>query len=244
MTRDTDNNPTSMADRAATLTSEFRQNADRLPSDDLNTLAQSPPDAGFMPMAVNNTSFLLDRLGQDCHPLQQIRELTQNGIEAILRTGSPGQIVWEAEPFGVDSASKPIFKLSVTDTGDPGNLEDRAAKFIPEQNLLQINADFSVFGDMIDHCCMEAADCPRARDVAEKAVRGWCEQALIETVIGAQELWYRKHWSTQEIEKALTPEALTAASMQRYHVVMSSKHEVARKLGANDSPGHRRQHYT
>src|SRR5258708_4220837 len=38
------------------------------------------------PLKVANTGFLLDRLGEDCHPLQFLRELTQNGIEAILRT--------------------------------------------------------------------------------------------------------------------------------------------------------------
>ncbi len=71
-----------------------------------------------MPMAVNNTSFLVERLGQDCHPLQQIRELTQNSIEAVVRTGGPGQVEWDAEHIGVDDAGKPTFKLTVTDNGD------------------------------------------------------------------------------------------------------------------------------
>ncbi len=34
-------------------------------------------------LTVSNTGFLLDRLGQDCAPLQFVRELTQNAIEAI-----------------------------------------------------------------------------------------------------------------------------------------------------------------
>ncbi len=44
----------------------------------------------LLAMSVHNIGFLLDRLGQDCHPLQFLRELTQNGIEAIERTGEPG----------------------------------------------------------------------------------------------------------------------------------------------------------
>ena len=36
-----------------------------------------------LPMTVANTGFMLDRLGQDCSPLQFLRELTQNAIEAI-----------------------------------------------------------------------------------------------------------------------------------------------------------------
>ena len=37
----------------------------------------------LLAMSVDNIGFLLDRLGQDCHPLQFLRELTQNSIEAI-----------------------------------------------------------------------------------------------------------------------------------------------------------------
>ena len=47
----------------------------------------------LLAMSVQNIGFLLDRLGQDCHPLQFLRELTQNGIEAIGRTAEPGTIV-------------------------------------------------------------------------------------------------------------------------------------------------------
>lgn len=47
-------------------------------------------------MKVENIGFLIDRLGRDCAPLQYIRELTQNGIEAIVRSGRPdGRIFWD-----------------------------------------------------------------------------------------------------------------------------------------------------
>ena len=49
------------------------------------------------PMTVKNTGFLLDRMGQDCHPLQFLRELTRNAIEAIQRTGSSGQVLWDVD---------------------------------------------------------------------------------------------------------------------------------------------------
>lgn len=49
------------------------------------------------PMSVENTGFLLDRLGKDCHPLQFLRELTENAIGAINRTGRPGTITWEMD---------------------------------------------------------------------------------------------------------------------------------------------------
>jgi hypothetical protein len=51
----------------------------------------------LLAMSVHNIGFLLDRLGQDCHRLQFLRELTQNGIEAIERTGEQGTIVWDVD---------------------------------------------------------------------------------------------------------------------------------------------------
>ena len=57
----------------------------------MSTRSRSGGD-NFLAMTVHNIGFLLDRLGQDCHPLQYLRELTQNSIEAILRTGQPGEI--------------------------------------------------------------------------------------------------------------------------------------------------------
>jgi hypothetical protein len=58
---------------------------------------QSHRGERILAMSVDNIGFLLDRLGQDCHPLQFLRELTQNGIEAIKRTGKPGQIIWDVD---------------------------------------------------------------------------------------------------------------------------------------------------
>ena len=65
----------------------------------------------------------------------------------------------------------------------------------------------------------------------EKSVRDWFEQALVETVIGVQALKDSKEWSVEEIDKALSEEALTATVMSRYHVNNSVKRELGTKLG-------------
>ena len=60
----------------------------------------SPTSRGerTLPLTVANTGFLLERLGQDCHPLQFLRELTQNSIEAIGRSSATdGLIVWDVD---------------------------------------------------------------------------------------------------------------------------------------------------
>ena len=68
-------------------------------------------------------------------------------------------------------------------TRDPGFLEDRAVKYLPEQNLLQINADFRVFTDMIDRFAKLYPKVPGARATIEEVVREWFEQNLIETAL-------------------------------------------------------------
>ena len=59
--------------------------------------------------------FLVDRLGQDCSPLQFIRELTQNGIEALIRHGLSGELIWDIDEMLYDATGQ--HKLCIIDTG-------------------------------------------------------------------------------------------------------------------------------
>src|SRR5213593_117390 len=81
----------------------------------------------FLAMTVQNIGFLLDRLGQDCHPVQYLRELTQNSIEAIHRSGVPGEIVWDVDWTTYDLDA--VQKLCIIDTGD-GMTGDEMVRFI------------------------------------------------------------------------------------------------------------------
>src|SRR4051794_31827344 len=68
------------------------------------------------PMVVQNMGFLLDRLGADCAPLQFLRELTVNAIEAIEALKSPkGEIIWDFDHSQLDLDN--TYKLSIIDTG-------------------------------------------------------------------------------------------------------------------------------
>jgi hypothetical protein len=76
----------------------------------------SPNRENTLPITVANTGFLLDRLGEDCHPLQFLRELTQNAIESIAKTpGKTGDIFWDAD--WQHYAATGCYKLCITDTG-------------------------------------------------------------------------------------------------------------------------------
>jgi hypothetical protein len=111
-------------------------------------------------------------------------------------------------------------------------LEDRAAKYLADQNLLQINADFRVFTDMIARWCEAYRNVPGARSTVEEVVHEWFEQGLVETVIGAQALQGSPEWTMEDIGCLWSEEALTAAALQRYHVDINVKRTLGAKLGS------------
>jgi hypothetical protein len=115
---------------------------------------------------------------------------------------------------------------------EPRRSPDRAAKYLPELNEFLINADFLVFIDMIDRWHERYSDAPGARSHIEDAVHEWFEQALIETVLGVQALSGSQEWNPQDIAKAWSEDALTAAVMQRYHIDNSIKLVLGAWLGS------------
>jgi hypothetical protein len=125
-----------------------------------------------------------------------------------------------------------VIWVSVKDgSREPPDLEDRAAKFLLDQNQLIINGDFRVFTDMISKWKRELGEDAPVNEIVTKAVRHWFQQALEETVIGIQALQKSREWTDEDIAKATSEEALTAAVMQRYHVYNSVKRELGSKLG-------------
>lgn len=71
-----------------------------------------------LPMTVQNMGFLLDRLGADCAPLQFIRELTVNSIEAIDQLPARnGEVYWDYDRTSFELNQPPVYKLCIIDTG-------------------------------------------------------------------------------------------------------------------------------
>jgi hypothetical protein len=137
-----------------------------------------------------------------------------------------------AEEVPIEPDPDVVWITAEDGTRIPPFLEDRAAKYLPEKNLIQINSDFRGFIDMEERWCKQYVDIAGARPVVRDVVHEWFEQALIETVIGVQALYGSQEWTVEHLAKALSEEALTAAVMQRYHVDVAVKRALGAKLGS------------
>jgi len=166
---------------------------------------------------------------------------SSGGVSKGTRDGEVGNIYHLFEKKGGVTSDKiqtdpfPIVRwVSVKDgTRDVNDMEDKAGKYLPEQNTLLVNSDFRVFEDMIKRLSKEkdVASGVSIESVVEDVVHAWFEQALVETVLGIKQLKGSKEWGADAVEKALSEEALTTAVMQRYHVHIACRRELGAKLG-------------
>jgi hypothetical protein len=149
-------------------------------------------------------------------------------LYALFAESSP----LEAEP--VDSITEPeVIWVSVEQgTRSPPDLDDRAAKFLLQQNKLIINSDFRVFGDMIDRWVSFYSHIPGARGTVKQAVEEWFQQQLVEAVVSAQALKRAGRWSFEELSRLWSEEALTAAILPRWHIDQSIKRQLGHRLGS------------
>jgi len=138
----------------------------------------------------------------------------------------------KAEPVDVLTEPKVEWLSAAKGTREPPDMEDRAGKFILQQNLLLINGDFRVFTDMMDRWKQAYAHVPGSQATIESVVREWFEQQLVETVMSAQGLRRTGNWSIDELEKLWSEESLTAAVLPRWHIDQSIKRNLGHKLGS------------
>ena len=117
-------------------------------------------------------------------------------------------------------------------TRTPPDLDDRAAKYLPEKNLILINRDFRVFTDMVKRWKKQVGDVPGSESVIVSIVEEWFEQQLVEAVLGAQALRRSTEWTSDDLAKIWNEEALTAVVLPRYHVDNNIKRTLGAKLGA------------
>jgi hypothetical protein len=112
--------------------------------------------------------------------------------------------------------------------------KDRAAHWAPQSNVILANADFRGFLDLEDRIVRSfCGDKPglSVRTLVRDTVHKWISMSLVEAVMGARALTGRPDWMQDDVDRALSDEALTAVSMPRYHVLEKVRREIATKIG-------------
>jgi hypothetical protein len=113
------------------------------------------------------------------------------------------------------------------------HLEDRAARYDRRHNVIEINADFRGYRDVIDRWDRRYRKVPGAITAIEDLIGAWWQQALEETVLGILAHKGSEYWDGRAVDAALSQEALTAAAMQRYHLDAIARRELGQILGAS-----------
>lgn len=144
----------------------------------------------------------------------------------LTADGVPGA---EAKP---DAFPRTVWVSASDGTRLSGDLEDRAAKYLEKDNMLQINADFRVFTDMIRRWSEHFSAVPGAQAVVTEVVREWFEQSLVEAVLSSNALRNAQHWSIENVRQMLSEESLTAVVLPRWHIEQSIKRALGSKFGA------------
>jgi hypothetical protein len=145
----------------------------------------------------------------------------------VICSGNPGE---EIKAFAPEPK---VQWISIKDgTRSAPDLEDRAAKYLPQQNILMINGDFRVFTDTVDRWLNKYAQASGTKSVIESVVREWFEQQLVETVMGSLALRGSSQWTVQDLDKLWSEEALTGAVLPRYHVDINIKRTLGSRIGS------------
>lgn len=124
--------------------------------------------------------------------------------------------------------------VSIVDgTRAPGFIEDKAAKYVAEQNLILANGDFRGFQRLME---VLGAEYPHADPgTVKQTVQAWTTLQLIESVIGIQSLQGSPEWSSSaDVNKALSEEALTTSVMARYASLSQMKRQLGGRVGRAD----------
>jgi hypothetical protein len=117
-------------------------------------------------------------------------------------------------------------------TRNPNDMKDRAAKYLLQQNLILVNADFRVFTDMVERWSFAYAHVPGAISTVKEVVHEWFQQQLVETVMSARALKSTGRFSMDELQEMWSEAALTAAVLPRWHIDQSIKRQLGFRLGS------------
>jgi hypothetical protein len=134
----------------------------------------------------------------------------------------------------VVSPKEPQVKwVSRTDgTREEGELDDLAAEIVGDTlsgDIIKANRDFRGYRDLVTFFAKEfnpGGDAAIDRKIVEY-VEEWLEIQLIEAVMTVRNLINGRTWTPEDIDRALSPEALTTVMMVRFHIVERVKRSLS-----------------
>lgn len=150
-------------------------------------------------------------------------------------TGRPPQAARGLKPKGArgdrvnrEELPRRAWKFAADETRARGEMEDKAAHYDAESNVLSINGDFRVFVAWIDYFSKQYPSIAGVREAVKQQVMMWWEQMLLEAVLAFQDFRRSPHWTEMH---TLTDEALTMAVLPRYHFFNTFKRAIRTQLG-------------
>lgn len=116
-------------------------------------------------------------------------------------------------------------------TRSHGELEDRAARFLEKDNIIEANADFQGFQDVLNFFMDEWKHMPEAAELIRDLVLKEYEMLMTEIVAGALSFKGRRHWDHDQYMTAVSEEALTSAVMARLYPMQAIQRQLTSTLG-------------
>jgi hypothetical protein len=159
------------------------------------------------------------------------RRATDDYLADLVQEG--GEPAIEVKPV----PREPQIKWVSRAKGDreEGEMEDVAAQIYPSPatgDLIKVNADFRGYADLIDYFGKQfnqGGDSAIQQKIVE-CVQEWMELQLIESVVSTRNLANGRTWTDQELERALSSEALTTLLMSRFHIFERVKRHLSTEL--------------
>jgi hypothetical protein len=183
------------------------------------------------------------------HDLHAVWESLANWEGPVREDASAAEFIRAYAAPGTDwptrqSKSSPTIVWISEDEGNrpAGYLEGLAGAYHADHDLLEINADFPSFqalqrywaqrylhADELSGGEMLISD---ITSTINEVVREWCEQTLVEVVVGVNQLAGRPGWDEARVRGALSAEALSGAALAIHHVQQSIKRSLGQRLGS------------
>jgi hypothetical protein len=123
------------------------------------------------------------------------------------------------EPEELDEEDNYFPQVEWTSEDRSPQLAGKAAEYIELTNVVLANRDFKGFADIVQFFTEKYAGTANIDKMIIGGVNEAIEQALMECVAGALSLRGQANWTAQQVNTALSPEALTTAVMQRYWMI-------------------------